>query len=249
MKKILTFVTIIMVTLTTTPVMADDSISDEEQYHLSIYDTNIREHINDDKAVKCDCLGICRCTQKYHLLENPKQGDFYLTFFNNELVYPVEGVYQDVSSSMEKNFGYETNKILKNISPVLNEKQKNIEYVFKNKKTDLYGLLSSFCTNDDVFSPSQTNVIITDLWDTKGVKEKFFYYGQIVFCVPYASTNKEAVLHCEDVVNDLIFNHSSFGVGGISSICIYLVYTDKTIVEYSNGTFNGSDGYMEVLVP
>ena len=251
MKKIITFIAIIMVALTTTPVMADDSISDEEQYHLSIYDTNIRENINDDETVKCDCFDLCSCTQKYHLLENAKQDDFYLAFFNSELVYPLEGVYQDASSSMEKFFGYETNKILKNISPVLNEKQKNIEYVFKNKKTDLYGLLSSFCTNDDVFSPSQTNVIITDLWDTKGIKENFFYYGQIVFCVPYESSNKEAVLHCEDVVNDLIFNHnhSRFGVGGISSFSIYLVYTDKTIVEYSNGSFNGSDGYMKVLVP
>ena len=82
-----------MVALTTTPVMADDSISDEERYHLSIYDTNIRENINDDETVKCDCFDLCSCTQKYHLLENAKQDDFYLAFFNSELVYSIEGVY------------------------------------------------------------------------------------------------------------------------------------------------------------
>ena len=32
-------------------------------------------------------------------------------------------------------------------------------------------------------------------------------------------------------------------------IDIYIVYMDQTIVKYSDGFFNGNDGYVDILVP
>lgn len=109
-------------------------------------------------------------------------------------------------------------------------------------------MIGSFC-NDDVFSPNETIIIISDLWDTSKIENEFYYHGNLIFCVPYNSTDKEAVLHCETVVNKLIYDHNGFGLGGEDSIDIYIVYMDKTIVKYSNGSFNASNGYIEILVP
>lgn len=254
MKKIATFlVTIILVTLTTVPIKAENSTKYEERQHLSIYDKNIREHVNGhiiDSNSICKLTGECHCYQKYHLLENSTKEDFYSVFFNSEQLnyVPFEGIYQDASDSMTKNFSYETKKITENISTVLNEKQLKIKPVFANSKTNLYGLIGSFC-NDDVFSPNETIIIISDLWDTSKIENEFYYYGNLIFCVPYNSRDQEAVLHCEDVVNKLIYDHNGFGLGGEDSIDIYIVYMDKTIVKYSNGSFNASNGYIEILVP
>ena len=125
MKKIATFlVTIILVTLTTVPIKAENSTKYEERQNLSIYDKNIREHVNGhiiDSNSTCKYTGECHCYQKYHLLENSTKEDFYSVFFNSEQLnyVPFEGIYQDASDSMTKNFSYETKKITENISTVL----------------------------------------------------------------------------------------------------------------------------------
>ena len=248
MKKITLALVIIIVMSTTMPVMAA-----EEKVifgHLSVYRQSIRENIK-GKDTDCDCIGLCYCTQLYHILEDTTEYDFYSAFLNgNHLLYPLGEVYQDCSSSMEKIFGYEKNNIIKNLTPFLNEKEKDIEYVFKNKKTNLYGLLSSF-NNEIIGEATSTNpreipIIITDLWDTEGKEEEtFMYNGEIIFCVPYASTNKEGVLHCEEVINNLLWNHSLIP----GSMSIYVIYTDEVIVEYSNGYRNGEEGFITIYVP
>lgn len=256
MKKTTTIlIVIILATLTTMPIKASDSVTDEERYHLSMYGNYIRDNISKEEYIDtnpfCKWTGICNCTQKYHLLNESTQNDFYSAFFNNEefSYLPFEEIYQDTSSSMTSNFEYETEKIVKNISPILDEKKLEIKPVFENSKTNLYKFIGSFCNKENKFSPEKTIVIISDLWNTSKFEDEFEYSGNLVFCVPYESTNKEAVLHCEDVANNLILNHNKFGIGGMDIIDIYIVYMDQTIVKYSNGFFNGNDGYVDILVP
>ena len=257
MKKLITLVLSIIIVMSIMPVMAaekkaifekDLTVCKEEGY-LSVYRQSIRENIKGEWA-DCDCCYLCYCTQLYHILEDKTEEDFYSAFLNgNYLVYPLGGVYQDCSSSMEETFCYEKSNIIKNLSPFLNEKEKDIEYVFKNKKTNLYGLLSSFnkeIIGDEIINmPRETPIIITDLWDTEGKEEAFMYDGEIIFCVPYASTNKEGVLHCEEVINNLLWNYGWIP----GSMSIYVIYTDKVVVEYSNGYRNGEEGSITIYVP
>lgn len=221
---------------------------------ISVYGGSIRENIKGEWA-DCDCYGLCYCTQLYHVLEDTTKDDFYSAFLNGDYFSrPLGKVYQDCSSSMEETFNYETSKILKNLSPFLDESRKNVEDIFKCKKTtNLYGFLASFqhkvIDKTTVTMPSKTPIIITDLWDTEGVEDESFQYsGDIIFCVPYASTNKEGVLHCEDVVNNILWNHS-WSLVSIASISIYVVYTDNVIVEYSNGYRNAESGHITIYVP
>ena len=260
MKKLITLALAIIIAMSTKmSVMSEEvketsifeqDISVCKEGYLSVYGQNIRENIKGEWA-DCDCWDLCFCAQLYHVLEDTAEDDFYSAFFNGDyFVYPLGGIYQDCSSSMEKIFSYERSSIIKNLSPFLNENQKDIKDVFKNKKTDLYGLLSSF--NNEIMGktiitmPREVPVIITDLWDTKGAEsESFQYDGEIVFCVPYSSRNTEGVLHCEEVVNNILWNH-----GWISGcMSIYVIYTDEVIVEYSNTYMNGEKGNITIYVP
>lgn len=236
------------------PIVVKD-LSEYEKNYISIYDIQrIREYINGE-YVKCDCspwAALCHCTSLYHILENKTEDDFYSVFFNGDyLIYPIGGVYSDCSSSMQETFCYEKSKIIKNLLPFLNEKGRNVETIFKNQKTDLYGFLHSLdrqiISGDLVITaPKEVPIIITDLWDTEENEvEPFRYWGEVIFCVPYASTNKEGVLHCEEVVNDILWNYNLMAC----SIGIYVVYTDDVIVKYSNGYYNGRQGYIEIYVP
>ena len=259
MKKLITLaLAIILVMSTTMPIMSaekENTIFETDlaickEGCISVYRQSIRENIKGEWT-DCNCFELCFCTQLYHILEDTTEDDFYSTFFNGDhFVYPLGGVYQDCSTSMEKTFCYEKSNIIKNLSPFLNEKEKDIEYVFKNKKTNLYGLLSSF--DNEIIGkaiismPREIPIIITDLWDTEGEDEETFMYdGEIIFCVPYASSNKEGVLHCEEVINNLLWNHG--WVPGCMSI--YVIYTDEVIVEYSNGYRNGQEGFITIYVP
>lgn len=263
MKKLITLVLAIIIAMSTTmPIMAKEVEEPEEtsifekdlsvckEGSLSVYRRNIRENIKGEWA-NCDCWDLCFCTSLYHVLEDTTEDDFYSAFFYGDyFVYPLGGIYQDCSSSMEETFCYEKSNIIKNLSPFMNEKEKDIEYVFKNKKTNLYGLLSSFDNTNIcgriVTMPREIPIIITDLWDTEGAEEESFKYdGEIIFCVPYASTNKEGVLHCEEFINNLLWNH----IWIPESMSIYVVYTDEVIVKYSNGSYNCLDGYVEIYVP
>lgn len=227
--------------------IVETDVSILEKPQLSVYAQNIRENINGEWA-DCDCGFLCYCTGLYHILEDStEEEDFYLTFFKGKhFIYPLGEVYQDCSSSMEETFCYEKEKIIKNLSPFFNEE--DIKDVFKNEKTDLYGLISSFKSENIgeqvIIMPEETPIIITDLW-TVADEEKFICDGEFVFCVPYASTNKEGVLHCEDVINNLLWNHSWIP----GSISIYVVYIDEVIFNYSNGYHNGDEGYIEIYVP
>ncbi len=254
-KLIMIAIAIILVMSTIIPVMAaeekfktDLSVFKEKALTLSVYNRNIRENKKGERA-NCDCIVSCSCTRLYHILEDTPEDDFYSVFFDNQVVRPLGGIYQDQSSSMEETFCYEKSNIIKNLSPFL--KEKDIEDVFKNKKTNLYGLLSSF-NNKISFEriitiPREVPVIITDLWDTAESEEKELlrYEGEIVFCVPYASTNKEGVLHCEEVVNDLLWNHGWLPGG----MAIYVIYTDEVIIEYSNSYHNLEEGFIKIYVP
>lgn len=259
MKKLITLaVVIILIMSTAMPVMAakkEESIFETDlsvckEGYLSVYRKNIRENIKGE-LTDCDCMELCSCTQLYHITEETTEDDFYSAFFNeNYFAYSLGRVYQDCSSSMDETFCYEKSNIIKNLSPFLNEKENDIEYVFKNKKTNLYGLLSSF--NNEIIGetiitmPREIPIIITDLWDTESEEEETFSYdGEIIFCVPYASTNKEGVLHCEEVVNNLLWNHG--WIPGCMSI--YVIYTDEVIVEYSNGYMNFEEGFIKIYVP
>lgn len=229
-------------------------LSVHEKDYISVYkNQGIREYIKGE-YVKCDCspwASLCYCTPLYHVLEDKTEDNFYSSFFNGDyLIYPIGGVYLDCSSSMEETFCYEKSKIIKNLSTFLNEKERNIETIFKNQKTGLYGFLHSLdrqISGDLIITaPKEIPIIITDLWDTEENEvEPFRYWGEIIFCVPYASTNKEGVLHCEEVVNDILWNYILMP----GSMSIYVVYTDDVIAEYSNGYYNGRQGYMEIYVP
>lgn len=210
--------------------------------YLSVYERSIRENIRGEWG-DCDCLGLCYCTRLYHILEDTTENnDFYSAFLNGDyLVYPLGRVYLDSSISMKETFSYEKDNIMKNLSSFLNEKNIEIEEVFKNQKTNLYGLLQSYNNSKKREIP----IIITDLWDTEG-EELFKYEGNIIFCVPYASTKKEAVLHCEEVINNLLWNHHG---RFLSFNSIYLIYTDEIIVKYSNVYRNGEEGCITIYVP
>lgn len=228
--------------------IVETDVSVFEKPQLSVYAQNIRENIKGEWD-DCECKVLCSCAGLYHVLEDTTQEDFYSAFFyGNHFSAPLGKVYQDCSISMEETFCYEKAKIIKNLSPFLNEKEKDIEDVFKKQKTNLYGLISSFKSENIgeqvIIMPEETPIIITDLW-TVADEEKFICDGEFVFCVPYASTNKEGVLHCEDVINNLLWNHSWIP----GSISIYVVYTDEVIFNYSNGYHNGDEGYIEIYVP
>lgn len=229
---------------------ADLSVCEEEK--LSVYRYGIRENVNGEWS-DCDCFYVCKCTQLYHILEDTEEDDFYTAFFNQDYWSQYGKIYIDSSYSMERTFGYEKSIIMENLSYFLNEKEQDIDYVYINQKTNLYEFLSS-CSNYDL---GETNdgisingleerpIIITDLWSTKGNEESFKITGHISFCVPYASTDKEGVLHCEEVVNNLLSNYSFVP----ASLAIYVVYTDEVIVEYSNGYRNFDEGCITIYVP
>lgn len=236
------------------PIVVKD-LSEYEKNYISIYDIQgIREYIKGE-YVKCDCspwATLCHCTSLYHILEDKTKDDFYSVFFNRDYsIYSLGRVYSDCSSSMQETFCYEKSKIIKSLLPFLNEEGRNVETIFKNQKTDLYGFLHSLDRQISgeliITAPTkEVPIIITDLWDTEENEvEPFRYWGEVIFCVPYASTNKEGVLHCEEVVNDLLWNYSLMP-GGMP---IYVVYTDEVITKYSNGYNNGRQGYIEIYVP
>lgn len=229
-------------------VFETDSFTSREGSYLSVYDGNIRE-IKNDEWSECNCIGLCYCTLLCHVLEEAPEDDFYSAFFDEDDYI----VYLDCSTSMQQAFSYEKSRIMKNLSPFLNEKEIAVEDVFNNKKTDLYGLLKSFNAEfmDEKFDytcimPEKTPIIITDLWDTKGEdQEKYRFAGSLIFCVPYASTNKEGVLHCEEIVNDILWNHSLWP----TRTAIYLVYTDEVIARYCNGDHNDMEGSIKIYIP
>lgn len=181
--------------------------------------------------------------EMYHILEDTTEEDFYSAFFKKNFGDELGGVYQDRSSSMKEIFKDEKSIILNNLSPMLREREQGIE---EQKPTNLYEFLCSLDEEPTVeekfitIHPKEVPIIITDLWDIAD-KQPFRYEGEIIFCVPYTSTNKEGVLHCEEVVNDLLWNHSWPG-GGKS---IYVVYTDEVIVRYCNAM----EGFIEIYVP
>ena len=265
MKKIITLVmTLVLAVSAVMPVMAaeeeerrertvfqTDTFTTRKGNYLSVYDGNIREYKNGEWS-ECNYTYLCYCTQLYHVLEDTTEDNFYSAFFKDE--YDEYAVYSDCSTSMENTFCYEKSKIMKNLSPFLNEKEMEIEEVFNNKKTNLYGLLKSF--NSEVFEgveynytcimPEKTPIIITDLWDIKGESmENYRFAGSIIFCVPYASTNKEGVLHCEEFVNDILWSHPLCP----ASTSISIVYTDNVIARYSNGYHNDMEGCITIYVP
>lgn len=258
MKKLtmLAIATILAISVTV-PVMAgeeqeksifetDASICKEGA--LSVYRKDIRENVKGE-FVDCNCRNLCSCTSLYHVLEDTTESDFYSVCLKEKLIRPIGKIYQDCSSSMEETFRYEKSNIIQNLSPFLKQEKKEIEAVFKNKKTNLYGLLSSFPHEKvgklNITKPKNTPIIITDLWDEKGEEEEFWYDGEIVFCVPYASTNKKAVLHCEEVVNNILWNHDFLAC----TMSIYVIYTDEVIVEYGNSYYNGDEGCITIYVP
>lgn len=286
MKKIITLAIVLIFAVSAVmPVMAaeeeeqrertvfkTDTFTSREGDYLSVYDGNIRENKNGELS-ECNCMGICYCTQLYHVLEDTTDKDFYSAFLKSK--YDDHGVYcddsapfayvgcivdydddyaiySDCSTSMTETFCYEKSQIMRNLSSFLKEKE--IEDVFKNQKTDLYGLLKSFDSEvmEDVghsytyIMPEKMPIIITDLWDVKEESmENYKFVGQIIFCVPYASTNKEAVLHCEEFVNDILWNLSPF----TTSTSINIVYTDEVIARYSNGYYNDMEGCIKIYVP
>ncbi len=175
MKKIIILaMTLILAVSAVMPVMAyekeewrertvfkTDTFTSREGDYLSVYDGNIRENKNGEWS-ECNCIGLCYCTQLYHVLEDTTDKDFYSAFLKSK--YDDHGIYcddsagfahvgcmvacddytiySDCSTSMTKTFCYEKSQIMRNLSPFLKEKE--IEDVFKNKRTDLYGLLKSF---------------------------------------------------------------------------------------------------------
>lgn len=263
MKKIITLAIVLIFAVSAVmPVMAaeeeeqrertvfkTDTFTSREGDYLSVYDGNIREYKNGEWS-ECNDIGLCYCTQLYHVLEETTEKDFYSAFLKSE--DDDYAIYSDCSTSMRETFCYERSHIMTNLSPFLKEKE--IEDVFKNKRTDLYGLLKSF--DSEVFErvsnsytcimPEKTPIIITDLWDIKGESmENYRFAGQIIFFVPYASTNKEGVLHCEEFVNDILWNHSLCP----ASTAICLVYTDEVIARYCNGYHNDMEGFITIYVP
>ena len=256
MKNIIILV-IILVMSTTMYVMAvgeaetkfETDLSVCEKGELSVYRQGIRENIKGEWA-DCDCSYLCFCASLYHVLEDSSEEDFYAAFFKGDyFIHPLGKVYQDCSSSMEETFAYERFKIIENLSIFLNEEGKEIENVFKNQKTDLYGLLGSL--NKEIMGDTiitmldDIPIIITDLWNTAKEQEDFRYDGEIIFCVPFASVDKQAVLHCEDFVNNLLWNHNWIP----ASMSVYVVYTDEVIVEYTNCYHNGFEGDITIYVP
>ena len=212
MKKIIILaMTLILAVSEVMPVMAA-----EEDNYLSVYDEE----------------GDIRV---YHLLEDSTESDFYSAFFDED----DYRVYSDCSTSMQQTFFYEKSKIIKNLSPFLNEKEMEIKDVFKNKKTDLYGLMASY-KDMSIEERSITPIIITDLWDTECEDMENSITGTIVFCVPYASTNKEGIVHCEKVVNDILWYNDAE--------LIYVVYTDEVIIRYC-AAYHSDKGWIEIYVP
>lgn len=253
MKKLITLALAIILAMSTTmPVMAEEKDTDPifevdlsvcKDGELSVYRNTIREIIKEEWA-DCNCVGMCECTLLFHVLEDTTETDFYSAYFND---YLDTEVYLDCSSSMILFF--RNAKIIENISTFLNENKKEIQNVFHNGETNLYGLLNSFETEKIgetiVVTPEKTPIIITDLWDTSSKEESFYYWGNVVFCVPYKSTDKEGVLHCENVVNDLLTNHSLFP----RTLAIVIVYTDEVIVSYREEITFSDAGMIEIYVP
>lgn len=259
MRKLITLtVAVILAILVVIPVVAEGERKNQlfendltvgEDYRLSVYKKWIRENINEEEWSECGCVGLHNCASLYHILKDTEEDDFYKAFFNDEHFFrPLGKVYVDSSFSMKETFCYEKSEIEKNLSPVMNEKE--VENIFTNQETDLYGFLTSFdkevLDKVTVIMPEETPIIITDLWSAENEYiQPFRYYGEIIFCVPYSSTNTEGILHCEEVVNDLLWNHSLMP----GDVSIYVVYTDKVIVNYNNGIYNGDFGFIEIYIP
>ena len=252
-KSIALLVALILAMSTVTNVFAKEdfvpALPSNGEGHLSIFSEKTREYKNGEWA-DCGETTLCHCIQLYHVLESSPDANFYSSFFHGDyIVNPIGTVYKDCSSSMSTLFPIGTSKIINNLSPFINEEKKNVKDIFKNKESDLYGFLNSFKkTNvcDYIINiPDKVPIIISDLFNRNCNESNWLYCGEIVFCVPFASSNPEYVLQCEKVVNDILWNHS-FLLGYIS---IFVVYTDDVIAEYSNGYFNGDRGCIKVYVP
>ena len=226
------------------PVFETDVLSSYEEGYISVYGQKI--HDQNEERASVNCIGLCDCIELYHILERSPDANFYSSFFyGNYLVNPIGKVYKDCSGSMTKLFSTETSNILNNLSPFINQQGKKIKDIFKYGNSNLYAFLDSF-KKKSYNQPDKVPIIISDLFNTDYDNESnWLYDGEIVFCVPFASTNKEYVLHCEKIVNDILWNHSFM----LGDIYIFVVYTDNVIVEYSNGYFNGNAGFIKIYVP
>lgn len=196
----------------------------------------------------------------YHIMnqyseKEQKDINFYTAFFENEILFSreISTIYMDCSYSMDKTFGDEKEKIMQNLNQFISKNEIVVEEVFKNAETHLYSLLDSIAeknSNDwfqkksDIFS----HVIVTDLCDTgdatidEALKSPTFS-NFVIFCVPYESTNKKAVLHCETFANEVLDR----GLWVQSSV--FIVYTDEVVVEYHNKDWQFGPGGINIYLP
>lgn len=117
MKKIIALAMILILSASAVmPVMAKEDerrertvfettyFKEREGEYLSVYDGNIRELKNGEWS-ECNGLGLCYCTQLYHVLEDTTEDNFYSAFFKDR--YDDYVVYSDCSTSMQQTFSYE----------------------------------------------------------------------------------------------------------------------------------------------
>lgn len=69
------------------------------------------------------------------------------------------------------------------------------------------------------------------------------FCNTLICCVPYESTNKEAVLHCETFANKVLDK------GLWLQSAVYIVYTDEVVIEYHNRDWQFGGGGINIYIP
>lgn len=240
MKKIMRLIVVVLVVVVSTvmPVMA---ATDVDLSHL-----------------ESDCYVTMYTEKDYYIIEKTQlsdftpETDFYSAFmwYIEDAEKPINNkIYVDSSSSMSKTFSYETSKVMENLQPYLDKNGLEYEKVLSGKGTDLNTMINNYVLESnqerdvDLF-PLDTLMMVTDLWNTEAVEFNFKNKtANMVFFVPYKSTNVEAVTHCEQVVNDILWGQE------MCFSTIDIVYMDDVVVEYCKLFVDSNDGTIEIFVP
>lgn len=258
MQKVKTIILLIVLAVS----MYCAPITVEKLYNPIVVEASTFEE--DMSFLNMDWLSIYSSSENmittYHIMNQYSEKghqdiNFYTAFFENEIssLREISTIYLDCSYSMDKTFTDEKEKIMQNLDQLISKNEIVVEEVFKNAKTHLYSLLDSIAgeNNNDWFQKKTdifSHVIVTDLCDTGdiAIDETLkipTFSNFVIFCVPYESTDKKAVLHCETFANEVLDR----GLWVQSSV--FIVYTDEVIVEYNNKDWQFGPGGINIYIP
>lgn len=194
----------------------------------------------------------------YHIMDEYSKRkqqyiNFYTAFFENEIssYCGISTIYIDCSYSMDRTFFDGKEKILQNLDQFVSKNELCVKEVFKNTETHLYSLIDLLAKENmnawENGTDLYNNIIVTDLFDTGNnideTLKSVTFCNTLICCVPYESTNKEAVLHCETFANKVLDK------GLWLQSAVYIVYTDEVVIEYHNRDWQFGGGGINIYIP